>query len=69
MVDQFTGNVGTILVDNGKGGRCDDVRYSQLFANGFDESGFSCSHFPVEGKDGIVAHGFDELAGGFVNLV
>lgn len=69
MIYQFAGSVGAILVDDGKGGGSNDVGNAQFLANGFDESCFAGSHFSVKGKDGIVAHRCNELAGGFMNLV
>lgn len=69
MVNQFTGSVGTVFVDNGESRGGDDVGNAQLLANGFDESRLARPHFSIEGEDGIVTHFSDELAGGFVNLV
>lgn len=45
-----------ILIDDGESGRIDHVFYAERFAEGFDESGFSCPHLSVECKNlcGIV---------------
>ena len=39
MVNQFARGGGAVFVDNGEGGRRDDVFHTQLLANGFDKSG------------------------------
>lgn len=46
MVNQFTGSVGTVFVDNGESRGGDDVGNAQLLANGFDESRLARPHFP-----------------------
>ena len=65
MVNQLSGGVGAVFVDNAEGGRVDHVGHAELLADGFDESGFSGSHLAVEGEDGGLVDGPDKGAGGF----
>ena len=68
MVNQFAA-VRTVFIDDGEGGRVDDVLHTEAFAYGFGEGGLTGSHLAVKSKYRIVTHRFDELAGSFMNLV
>ena len=69
MVNQLSGNFGTVFVYDGESRRGNDIGYAELFANRLDKGGLAGSHFAVKSKHGIVAHCLDEPAGGFMNLV
>ena len=68
MVNQFAA-VRTVFIDDGEGGRVDDVLHAEAFAYGFGEGGLTGSHLAVHGKDGVVAHGCDKFPGSLVDVV
>ena len=69
MVDQLTGRIASVLVDDGEGGTVDDILNTQFFANGLDEGGLASPHIAMEGKKRPVVHLADKrmcrLADGF----
>ena len=68
MVDGRT-ITSSIFVNNGKGGRRDDIVDTQLGTQRLDKGGFTGSHLSVEGKYAIAAHSGNKLFGGFVDGV
>ena len=63
MVNQLVVDISAVFVEDGKGGRGDDIAYAKGFANGFYKGGLSCSHLAIEGKNGIFAHLLHKLLG------
>jgi hypothetical protein len=58
-----------VLVDDGKGGRCNHILYTQSLANGLDKCGFSGTHLTIKGKHTTIAHLGNKLSGGFPDLL
>ena len=52
-----------VIIDNGKGGRGDNVIDAQLLAQRLDEGGLAGTHLAVEGKHVALTHLADELTG------
>lgn len=64
MEDAPIGRCVVIFVDDGKGGRVDNVNDAHFLAEGFDERGFTDAHLTIKSEDGAVLHRGDEAARG-----
>ena len=60
MINRLAFRIG-ILVDDGEGGRCDNILNTHCLADGFDERRLACSHSAIEGENAIFAHFIDEF--------
>ena len=60
---------GRIFVDEGEGGRRDDVFNAQFLTNRLDKSSLSGPHFPIESDDLACSHAGQERFGSLTNVV
>ena len=59
---------GSIFIDNGKGGRGDDILHAQCFAYGLDEGGLASPHASIKGKYAMVADVFYKCLGCLIDV-
>lgn len=67
VVDGAAGG-GGVFVDDGEGGRGDDVGGAEGFADGTDEGGLAGAHGAVEGEEAALAHVVHKSTGGGVDI-
>ncbi len=58
-----------IFVDDGEGGRGDDIFNPEFLADGFDERGLAGAHLSVERKHAAGAYLADKFTGGRADMV
>ena len=69
MIDRQIPRLCMVLVDDGEGGRSDDILHAQFLTDSLYKRGLTRSHTTVEGKDLAVAHLRDKLAGGLTDML